>query len=422
VPPFWYTAIMGLLIRNARVLTMGKGSRPRRGESLGQLGVVPRTDVIVMGDKIAAVGASLSMPPNVKIIEAGGRVLMPAFIDCHTHACWAGDRLQEWDLSRRGASYLEIMRAGGGIMSTVKAVREAPAEALADILRARLKVMLREGTTTVEVKTGYGLSTRDEVKMLRAIQEAASDWPGTVVPTALIGHAIDPEQADFVERTIRETLPAIHEEFPGVAIDVYVERGAWSVAEAVKLLEAAAQLDHPFRVHADQFNSMGMLAEAVRLGAQSVDHLEASSPEDLKQLAESDTIGVVLPCSGFHAEGTPTGREGRDREARYADARALVDAGGALAIATNCNPGSSPCSNMPMAIAVGVRRCGLTPAEAIGACTINAGAVLGLSDRGTVAPGQRADLVLLRHRDERELAHEFGGNPIDTVIVGGRIV
>lgn len=207
-----------------------------------------------------------------------------------------------------------------------------------------------------------------------------------------------------------EALDAAHALAPRVAIDAYCESGAWSLDECITLFERAIALGHPFRVHTDQFNSLGMTDWAIDHGARSVDHLEASTPEAIAKLACSNTIGVVLPCAGFHTD------------ARYANARAIIDQGGAVALATNLNPGSAPCASMPMAIALAVRYCGMTPAEAITACTVNAAAVLSLADRGTIAPGQRADLILLRHTDERQLAYEFGGNPVDAVIHVGRIV
>lgn len=418
---------MSLLIRGARVLTMAGGPRPRRGAALGDLGILPRADVLVRDGRIAAVepvsgdtdGATpRDQPPHSPaslpdtVIEAHGRVLMPAFVDCHTHACWAGDRLDEWDQKRRGATYLDILRAGGGIMSTVREVRAASEADLAASLRARLDAMLREGTATVEVKSGYGLTTDDELKMLRAIASAAAGWPGTVVPTALLGHALDPALPPhrFVEQTIEETLPVVQAAFPGITVDAYCEVGAWSVEACVRLFERAIAAGSPVRVHAHQFNSLGMVQEAVRLGAASVDHLEASTPADLDLLAESAAFGVILPACGFHVDG------------RYADARRFLNSGGALALATNCNPGSAPTSSMPLAVALAVRHCGLTPAEAIAACTVNAATLLGFDDRGIIAPGARADLVLLRHADERMLAYEFGGNPVDAVVCGGRVV
>lgn len=410
-----------LVIRDARVLTMGRHDGPRRGPAaMNDLGVLDRADVVIENGVISQVRTAGSSAPTrdpgpATVIEARGRVLMPGFVDAHTHALWAGDRLDEWDMKRRGAAYLDILKAGGGIMSTVRAVRQSSEAELAAALRDRLGRMLREGTTTIEIKSGYGLTTADELKMLRAINTAASSWPGTVVMTALIGHAIDPQQSEFVRRTITETLPAVHAEFPGIAIDAYCESGAWSLDDCTELFEKAMSLGHPVRVHADQFNALGMTEWAAGHGALSVDHLEATTPAALASLAASDTFGVMLPCAGFHTDG------------RYANGRAFVDGGGALVLATNLNPGSAPCGNIPMAVALGVRMLGLTPAEAITAVTANPAALLErqsagtLPRRGIIAPGARADLVLLAHTDERMLAYEFGGNPVDVVICSGAI-
>ena len=402
---------MTLHIRNARILTLAAacGAEARRGKALGDLGVISAGDVVVTDGRVAAVGPGLTAPADATVIEANGRVLMPGFVDCHTHACWAGDRLDEWEMKRRGVPYLEILKKGGGIHATVRAVREATQKQLAANLRDRLAAMLREGTTTVEVKSGYGLTTEAELKMLRAVRRAAADWPGTVVPTALLGHAFEGDLDTYARMVVKEMLPEISKEFPDIAVDAFCEKEAWSVEACVKLFEKAHK-HHPIRVHADQFNPLGMIPEAVRLFARSVDHLEASRKDDLVALAKSPTLGVILPCTGFHTDG------------RYARAGFFVDQGGAVALATNCNPGSSPVHSMPFAIALAVRHCGLTPAEAIAAATVNAAAVLGLKDRGRIEPGLRADLILLHHKDERLLAYEVGGNPVDRVICNGAVV
>lgn len=397
---------MSLLIRNARILTLANGSRPRRGQELGELTIIPAGEVFITEGKIAAVGTKVEAAPDAEVLDAQGRVLMPGFVDCHTHACWSGDRLGEWEQRLRGVPYLEILKAGGGIHATVRAVREATKKQLAAHLKERLAAMLREGTTTVEIKSGYGLETEAELKMLRAIVRAGNEWPGTIVPTALLGHAFEGNLDEYARMVVKEMLPAVAKEFPGITVDAYCEDGAWSVEACVKFFEKAAK-HHPLRVHTDQFTSLGMIPEAIRLGARSVDHLEAATKADLASLAKSRTMGVILPCTGFHVDG------------RYARAGSFVSQGGAVALATNCNPGSSPSHSMPLAIALAVRFCGLTPAEAIAAATINAATVLGLSDRGTIAPGQRADLLLLHHKDERALAYELGGNPVETVICNG---
>ena len=401
---------MNLLIRHARILTLalpGGPAGPRRGKALGELGVIAHGDVLVSDGKIAVVGEKVDGPAEAEVIEANGRVLMPGFVDCHTHACWAGDRLDEWERKLRGVTYLEILKQGGGIHATVRAVREATQKQLASSLRDRLGLMLREGTTTVEVKSGYGLATEAELKMLRAIRRAATEWPGTVVATALLGHAFEGDLDEYARMVVKEMLPEISREFPDITVDAYCEQGAWTVDACVKLFEKARK-HHPIRVHADQFNSLGMVPEAIRMFARSVDHLEAASKKDLVALAASETMGVILPGTGFHTDQ------------RYARAGFFVDQGGAVALATNCNPGTAPTHSMPFAVALAVRHCGLSPAEAIAAGTVNAAAVLGLADRGRIEPGLRADLVLLHHKDERQLAHELGGNPVDLVICGGR--
>jgi imidazolonepropionase len=401
-----------LTICGARVLTLAGGAVPRRRAALRDPGVIERGWVAVEDGRIRGVGGGA--PPRGRrgaTIDAGGCVLMPAFIDCHTHACWAGQRFDEHDMRLAGASYLEILRAGGGIMSTVRAVRAATPQELTGGLLCRLERMAALGTATVEVKSGYGLTTGDELKMLRAIGSAAARTPLRIVPTFLGAHAVDPDDPDLVERTIGQTLPQVVAEFPGIACDAYCESGAWTLADTRRLFEAAAALGCPLRVHADQFTRLGMTRLAVEMGARSVDHLEASAPLDLEHLAHSTTIGVALPACGYWLDG------------RYAPARALVDAGGALALATNCNPGSAPTPSMPFVVALAVRHLGLRPEEAIGAATINAACVLGLEhETGSIEPGKRADLQLLDGPDERELAYELAAPGPRWLMIGGRIV
>lgn len=389
---------MSLFVRGARLVS---------GEASA---TIPKTNLRVVGSLIDAIDESLEPAPGDTLLEADGRVLMPGFVDAHTHAAWAGQRLDEFELKLQGKSYLDILQAGGGIWSTVRAVRAASQSELAALLRERLELMLSEGTTTVEVKSGYGLSTEHELKLLRAIAQAAHGFPGTVVATALLGHALDVSDADFVRRTIEETLPAVHAEFPQVALDAYCEQGAWSVEDCGKLLRAAAKLGHPLRLHVDQFHSLGGIELALELGVRSLDHLEATPPELLERIARAGVFGVMLPASAFHLDGP------------YPNARTFLDAGGKLVLASNCNPGSSPTSSMPFVIALAVRKLGITCAEALVATTSHAAELLDLPDRGRARVGARADLVLLRHRDERLLGFELGGNPVAHVICGGELV
>jgi imidazolonepropionase len=402
---------MNTLISNARLLTLVPDG------DANPLGAIDCASVLIEGNRIthAGAGAPTTIPPNTSRIDANSRILMPAFTDAHTHACSAGDRLDEWEQKQRGATYLEILQSGGGIMSTVRAVRAASEQQLADECLARLYTMLAEGSTTIEVKSGYGLTTKDELKMLRAITSAAEQFPGTIVPTALIAHAIDPDQPGFIDTTIKETLPAVTAEFPGIAIDAYCEQGAWSFADTVGLFDAALEAGHTIRVHTDQFNELGMTRwciDRANEGApvRSVDHLEATSPEALRDLAASPLFAVMLPCSGFHVDQ------------RYANARAYLDHNpkGGLVLASNNNPGSAPCGSIPFAIALANRFLGATPSEAITAVTRTPAALLGCSDRGTIELGKRADLILLRHTDERLLAYEFSGRHTDLVFAAGR--
>jgi len=367
-------------------------------------------DITVEAGRIRSIDPAGRMPTaGDGVVDAAGRVVLPGFVDCHTHACFAGSRLDEWERKLAGASYLELLDTGGGIMATVRATRAASETELVERLLGRLDRMLAHGSTTIEVKSGYGLDTENELKMLRSIVQAGEAFAGSVVPTACIGHAIDPEvdREEFITRTIRETLPAVSAEFPGIALDAYCERGAWSREECRALFDAGQAAGHAVRVHADQFNTLGMIDVARERGYRSVDHLEATDAAGLKRLADSPTFGVMLPASGLHLDD------------RYGDGRGFVDYGGRLALATNYNPGSAPCWSMPLVIALAVRRLGLTPHEAIEASTATGAAVLGLDDRGRIEPGMRADLIVLDAEDPRTLAFEFGGNPVARVMVGG---
>lgn len=401
-----------LLIQNARVLTMGDGDGPLRGDRCAHVGALDNTDVLIEGHLISRVAHGITPTPDARVIDARSRVLMPAFVDCHTHMCSAGDRIDEWQQRLAGASYLEILKAGGGIMSTVRAVRAATRAHLRDTLLERLHRALDLGTTTIEVKSGYGLTTEHEIKMLEAIHDAGEQFPGTVVPTALLGHALDPDvpRERFVETTIHETLDEVARCFPAVAVDAYCEDGAWSVDECARLFDRARRLGHPVRVHADQFNPLGMLERAVRDGYRSVDHLEASSNADLTRLGASETFAVLLPASGFHLDQ------------RYANARPLLHAGGAVAIATNDNPGSAPGRSMPFAMALASRFCGLFPVETIPATTRNPSCLLGLEDRGRIRQGVLADLLLLDERDERMICFEPGHLEIAAVVCRGKLL
>ncbi len=405
-----------IAITGARILTL-RGSAedraPRRGTALRDLGVIERGWVLCRNGRIEAIGdgSVRDLPADCRVIHADGRVLMPAFVDAHTHACFVGDRSDEFEARLAGVSYLDILAAGGGIMATVRAVRAADETELADALVARLERLARLGTGTVEVKSGYGLDPESELKMLRAIELASRRTPQIVRPTFLGAHALDADAADpqhAVHRIIDEALPAAAAAFPGIACDAYCETGAWTLEDCRRLFEAAQALGCPIRVHTDQFNSLGMTRLAIEMGARSVDHLEATTPADLQAIAASRTIAVLLPISGFTLDD------------RYANGRELVDLGAAVVVASNDNPGSAPSGSMPLAIALACRKGGLRPAEAITAATWNAACLLDLQDEvGSIEPGKRADLQLLDARDERSLALETGGpGPIGMMLEG----
>jgi imidazolonepropionase len=426
---------MSLLITNARVVTPRQSLRDRRGALAGSamqaLDVLPAADVLCEHGVFTRIlpAGELARNATSHVLDAKGRVLLPGFVDCHTHACFAGSRLDEWQQKLAGASYLDILKAGGGLHSSVRATRAASEHELATSLRERAARMLTHGTTTLEVKSGYGLLPDAELRMLRAIVEASRDMQGaqTLVATALLGHALDPslDQGQFVEAIVSQALPSCAQLLASVgqalSVDVYVEQGAWSLAQTARLFAAADALGARLRAHADQFTCQGLVEASISAASglhasclprplDTLDHLEATPIEVLASLGRTPTIAVLLPCTGLHTDQ------------RYTNARPIIDSGGAVAVATNFNPGTSPCFSMPMAMALGVRCNRLSIAEALSAGTANAAAALALPDRGCIAPTQRADAVLLDTRDERSLVYEFGGNPVAHVLSAGKQV
>jgi imidazolonepropionase len=400
------------VIRNARLVTMDAHAQACRGRDLNDLRVIGRGWIGIDGDRIAKVepGEPTAEWRSAPSLDAHGRIVMPGFVDCHTHACWAGDRYEEWAMKLAGRPYQEILAAGGGILSTVRAVRASSRDSLAHGLVQRLREMLALGTTTAEVKSGYGLSTAHETMMLDAIGDAAAQSAMRVVPTFLGAHAIDPDTPDFVDRTIAETIPAIAARWPGICADLYCERGAWGLEDSLAYARAAQTAGMPLRMHVDQFTDLGMVPHAIGLGARTCDHLEATSDDHLMALARSSTIGVALPGSPFCLGG------------QFMRARAFVEAGGALAIATNRNPGSSPVASMPFAVALAVRHMGLTHAQALWSATWNAACALGVQDRcGALRTGMDADIALWPHTDERALAFEVAGPVPDLVLARGTL-
>jgi imidazolonepropionase len=353
----------------------------------------------------------LDLDDSAIIIDAHGMVAVPGLIDCHTHACFAGDRVDEFELRSRGASYEEIHASGGGILSTVRDTRAALHEDLIERTRNHLAAMLEHGATTIEVKSGYGLDVQTEMDMLRAIQSAGYQSAPHITATCLAAHAVpeDAESADaYITLCIDELLPDAVEWGLADAIDVFCEQGAFDVEQSRRYLQAGRDQGLALRLHGDQFAEIGALDLAIELEARSIDHLEATGTKGIGKLAASDVVGVALPTAALTL-GRP-----------LPPARALVDAGGLLALATDFNPGSSPCDSLPAVMHLACTQCHLSPAEALSAVTVNAAHVLGIGDRtGRLRVGQRADITLLDVPDWRYLAYRLGSEGVKHVIVEG---
>lgn len=428
-----------MLIHSAsQLLTIAGG--PQRGADLGCLGIITDGAVLVKEGQIAAVGQSsalLAAYPDEERLDATGRVVMPGFVDPHTHAIWAGDRAAEFELRLQGKTYLEILAAGGGILSTVRATRNASIQQLMDETRPRLRTMLAHGTTTAEVKTGYGLETASELHQLEAIlalgtEASAGEAIPSLAATFLGAHAIPPEFKDnpgaYTDLLCIEMLPAVktwwqrqastfsstllNAPFSLPFVDVFCETGVFTLAQSRRILATAQKLGFPLKIHADEFDNLGGAALAAELGATSADHLVKTSPADIAALAASDTVAVALPCTPFGLA-----------EDQYTPAQAILQAGGLLALATDLNPGTAWCETMQFAIALACRYMKLTPAQAIAAATINAAAAIGRAGQvGAIEVGKQADLLVLQAGDYRHLGYRFGGNLVAVVLRGGALM
>ncbi len=417
-----------LLILHARQLITCASNGPKRGAAMTDVGLIEDGAVAVKDGEIVAVGPTdelLARYAARTIVDATGKVVAPGFVDAHTHVVYAGDRVAEFEMRIRGATYMEIMAAGGGIVSTMRAVREATAEQLAEETRRRLDEMLMLGTTTTEVKTGYGLSVEAEIKLLRTIELLADSHPMTLIPTFLGAHAVPPAYKGrtdaYVDWVVEEMIPAAAAWCEASSFgqaqspffcDVFCEAGVFDVEQSRRVLEAGRVHGMTPKLHADEFENLGGVTLAVELGAISVDHLDVTPPEEIARLAASDTVGVVIPAVNFNLGSC-----------HFADARGLIDAGVALALATDINPGSAPTPAMPMVMAIATRYQKLLPAEALNASTINAAYAIGMGDRiGSLQAGKQADILILDTADYRHLAYEFGKNFVERVIKDGKIV
>jgi imidazolonepropionase len=400
-----------LLIRDLAQIATHRGTgAPLRGEALGEVEIVERGYVLVEPEgTIGAVGAMRDLPmlddADIEELDGTGLAAIPGLVDCHTHPAFAGDRVGEFALRAVGATYEELLAAGGGILSTMRATREAGRDVLREIVVRHREAMVRHGTTTFEGKSGYGLDRDTELAQLDAIAAAGG------VPTWLGAHAVPPEQPDadaYVDWALDEVLPDAAK--VAVAADVFVERGAFGVEPARRYLRACADAGLALRLHGDQLTEMGAVPLALELGARSVDHLESTGPAGVSALAASDVAAVLLPVAALYLDKP------------MPPARALVDAGAIVALATDFNPGSAFCESLPVVATLACTKLGLSPEEALGAMTVNASHVLGLADRGRIAPGLRADIVLLDAPDWRHLAYHLSGDLVHTVVREGRAV
>jgi imidazolonepropionase len=398
-----------LLVRDLAQLVSPSGrSAPLRGSALGDVDVLEDAFLLCEDGRVSAVGRMrdlASLDGDVEEVDGRGLCAVPGLVDCHTHPAFAGDRVEEFALRAAGASYEDLHAAGGGILATVRATRAAGADGLRAAVRRHRAWMLRAGTTTWEGKSGYGLDRDTELASLEAIRDAGG------VPTWLGAHSVPPEFAsadEYLDFALGEVMPDAAR--VAEAADVFLERGAFDAGQARRYLVACREAGLALRLHGDQFTEAGAIPLAIELGARSVDHLEATGDAGVRALAASTVVGVVLPASAL-VLGRP-----------MPPARALVDAGAAVALATDFNPGSSFCESLPLVCALACTQLKLSPAEALAACTVNAAHVLQRADRvGRLAPGYAADAVLLDAPDWRHLAYHLGGDLIRAVIVGGQV-
>ena len=414
----------GMLIHSAtQLLTLAGG--PQRGNELGHLGLLQDGAVLVRGERIEAVGPSADLRaayPDEPEFNAQGCVVLPGFVDPHTHLVWAGDRAHEFEMRLQGKTYMEIMAAGGGIVSTVQATRAASPEELLAQTRSRAETMFRYGTTTAEAKTGYGLDTQAELKQMSVLLALDEEGPMEIAPTFLGAHALPIEYRDNPEGYVREVcetmLPSLLNWWPQHAsgrplpfVDVFCETGAFDLDQSRRILETAARAGFPLKIHADEFDNLGGARLAANLNAASADHLVTTSASDIQALAASDTMAVALPCTPFGLA-----------DAHYTPAQEILANGGLLAVASDINPGTAWCESMQLVIALACRYLRLTPAQAIAAATINAAAAIQRADRiGSLEPGKQADLLILSVNDYRHLGYRFGSNLVQAVIKRGKI-
>jgi imidazolonepropionase len=407
-----------LLVNPSQLVTLAGPARPRIGAELYDLGIIPNGAILVSDGRIIAVGSRPEIEPKARgaeVIDAGGRLVTPGFIDAHTHLVFAGNRADEFEKRCAGATYQEIAAQGGGIRSTVRKTRAATEDQLFEAAARYAQWFLRGGTTTVEAKSGYGLAFEDELKILRVIRRIGEKTPLRVVPTFLGAHEIPEEYAgradNYVSFIIEEMLPRVAGEKLAEFCDVFCEARVFNLDQARRVLTAAKSHGLGLRMHADQFTAFGASGLAAELGAKTCDHLEQTEPTSMAALRAAGVQPVLLPGS-VYAIGSR----------KYPAARDMIDAGLAVVLATDFNPGSSPTTSMRMVMSLACTQMKMTPAEALIAATINAAYSLNRgAEIGSLEPGKAADLLIHDAEDYRELPYLFGDHQAAMVFARGTL-
>jgi imidazolonepropionase len=400
------------------ISVVDKGESCKRGPDLAHLAVIENGAVIIRDGNIEWVGRTSDLPPippNAEVLDASGQVVLPGFIDSHTHLVFAGSRENEFEERLRGLTYQEIAAGGGGINATVQQVRQASKHELIESTRRRLQRLLSFGVTTVEIKSGYGLTMADELKCLQVIAELNQEGPWELIPTFMGAHAVPPEYRNdrngYLRLVLDEMLPEVARCRLAEFCDVFCEEGAFTIAESQRILQRAGGLGLGGKIHADELSPMGGAELAARMGAVSADHLLCISDAGIAALAQSDTVATLLPGTAFFLG------------LQYAPARRMIKAGLTIALASDCNPGTCPTENLPLIGTLACTQMKMLPAEVISALTLNAAAAVGRSNRlGSIEVGKQADLIICDVRDYRQMFYHFGVSHVRRVIKRGRVV